>query len=59
MSFFKQHYNKTDATAITALFTEDGVLVTPAGILSGERGSKRLTRYIQEPPRDRPGDSDR
>ena len=27
--------NKTDATAIAALFTEDGVFVTPAGIVSG------------------------
>jgi ketosteroid isomerase-like protein len=33
--------NKSDAAAISALFTEDGVFVTPAGILSGREGIEK------------------
>jgi uncharacterized protein (TIGR02246 family) len=40
--------NKSDAAAITALFTEDGVFVTPAGILVGREGIEKAYRDIFE-----------
>jgi uncharacterized protein (TIGR02246 family) len=36
--------NRHDATAIAALFTEDGVFVSPEGILSGRQAIEKLYR---------------
>src|ERR1700722_15052760 len=43
---FEEAYNKHDAAAIAALFTEDAVLVTPHGTFTGRAAIKK--KYEEE-----------
>jgi uncharacterized protein (TIGR02246 family) len=44
-------YNKNDATAVAALFTEDGVLLAPDGMFSGRQDiEKRYADTFQRSP---------